>query len=209
MSDTERGLFVAFDGPGGVGKSTTVAAVGHLLTTAGTAVHATTEPSRANLGEIARHGTETYTGMSLACLVAADRYHHIATEITPALERGDTVLCDRYVGSSLVLQRLDGIDPTTIWAINQHAITPDLTVVLTADPEVIHARLTARGTHSRFEKMPGSSRKEAALYEEAATFLEKVGYPTLIIDCTNRSPERVADIIVSRIGTLRRGTSGN
>ncbi|MEU6071861.1 hypothetical protein ABZ864_47440 [Streptomyces sp. NPDC047082] len=50
--------------------------------------------------------------MAMACLVAADRYHHLAQEIRPALQRGNVVLCDRYIASSLVLQVIDGLPVT-------------------------------------------------------------------------------------------------
>jgi dTMP kinase len=46
-------------------------------------VHVTAQPSHDRFGEIARHGTDTYTGHTVACLVAADRYHHLATQIRP------------------------------------------------------------------------------------------------------------------------------
>jgi dTMP kinase len=70
-------------------------------------VHVTAQPSHDRFGEIARHGTDTYTGHTVACLVAADRYHHLATQIRPQLAAGRIVLCDRYVASSYVLQRVD------------------------------------------------------------------------------------------------------
>ena len=56
--------------------------------------------------------------MALACLVAGDRHHHLATEILPALHAGKVVICDRYLPSSLVLQAIDGIEPDTIWCLN-------------------------------------------------------------------------------------------
>jgi dTMP kinase len=72
-------------------------------------VHTTSEPSHGPLGTLARHGTDTYSGYVLACLVAADRYHHLATDIRPNLAAGRIVVCDRYVPSSYVLQLMDGV----------------------------------------------------------------------------------------------------
>ena len=57
-----------------------------------------------------------------ACVAAADRYYHIEKIIAPALNNRKIVLCDRYVDSSLVLQRIDNVDMDFIWAINKNVI---------------------------------------------------------------------------------------
>lgn len=80
-----------------------------------------------------------YRGMAMACLVAADRYHHLATAIRPALTRGTVVICDRYVASSLVLQRLDDIPLETVWVINRLTDRPALPVILAGDPAASRA----------------------------------------------------------------------
>lgn len=72
-----KGLFIAFDGSGGAGKSTPFAALGQRHSVEGLPVLATTQPSRAALGQLARANTHAYSGLTLACLVAADRYHHL------------------------------------------------------------------------------------------------------------------------------------
>lgn len=71
------GEFFTIDGPGGVGKSTVTAAVALELRTIGVAVCQTREPSDTPLGLLARNGTDTYRGMAMACLIAADRYAHL------------------------------------------------------------------------------------------------------------------------------------
>jgi hypothetical protein len=124
-----RGLFVAVDGPDGVGKTTTIDALVRQFASRGLAVHRTTEPSPTPLGDFIRRAQESYRGVALACLVAADRYHHVATEIAPRQDAGQIVVCDRYIASSLVLQRMDGVDLDFIWQLNRHAPSPDLTVV--------------------------------------------------------------------------------
>jgi dTMP kinase len=91
----QAGLLVSIDGPGGSGKSTLAALVMQHLTSAGIAAHLTTEPSPTPLGKLIRAGTDEYTGMALACLVAGDRHHHLASEIRAALAAGNVVLCDR------------------------------------------------------------------------------------------------------------------
>jgi len=186
------GILITIDGPGGVGKSTVAQLVVKALDDRAVPVHAAVEPSRTALGDHIRGGTETYRGMALACLVAGDRHHHLATEILPALRAGDVVVCDRYLPSSLVLQRLDGLDPATIWQLNAGVYVPDIAVILNAEPAVIARRLRARGRHSRFERQPGSSQAESDLYKRAARELHAAGWPVMVLDCTTRRAETIA-----------------
>jgi dTMP kinase len=190
------------DGPGGAGKSTTVQHLHRYLSANGFDVHATTEPSRAPLGELARHHTATYKGHALACLVAADRYHHLCTEIRPALAAGRIVLCDRYVPSSYVLQCIDGVPFDFVEAINAPADIPDLAVLLTATPDAVVARIQRRGAHGRFEQDLISSRAEVDLYRQQCPRLRACGYPLLIIDTTHTPPEQVAELIARHINDL-------
>ena len=140
--------------------------------------------------------------MALACLVAGDRHHHLAAEIRPRLAAGQTVICDRYLPSSLVLQRMDGISWDDILRLNQGTDRPDLAVILNASPPVIAARLAARGRHSRFERQPGSSQTESGLYHDTATRLAAAGWPVCSIDVTTRSAHEAAIIVTGRILTL-------
>ncbi|MFD5554306.1 dTMP kinase [Streptomyces sp. NPDC059578] len=199
------GLFVTLDGPGGVGKSTVAAAVVGLLREDGVPVHMTREPSDTPLGNLARHGTDTYRGMAFACLITADRYVHLEAEIRPAIARGETVVCDRYVASSLVLQVLDGVGRDTVWELNRHADMPDLAVVISARADVLDGRLRERGTHSRYEREPGSSERECASFREAARFLMTAGVRVLQLDASTDGPDEIARTIVSAIRNLRTG----
>lgn len=198
------GLFVSLDGPGGSGKSSTAALARHELTALGLPVHATTEPSRTALGNLIRAGTYTYEGMSLACLVAGDRHHHLASEIRPQLRSGSIVISDRYLPSSLVLQRMDGLSWETIWQLNAGADTPDLAVIITAEPDVLTRRLSQRGgAHSRFEDRPDGPATEYALYHDAAARLTALGWPICQIDNTNLPPADAAAIVTDRVLALR------
>jgi len=199
FSDRRTGLFVTVDGPSGAGKSTTVAHLARLLTAAGQQVHVTAEPSSGPIGTLARELTETVTGPALACLYAADRYHHLDTEIRPRLAAGELVLCDRYVPSGLVMQRFDGVDPAFLWAINAPADRPDLAVIIEARPTVIAARLADRGAHNRFQEAPGSAHAEAHFYRQACDRLTQAGYDVLRVDAGERTPDQVADFIAEQL----------
>lgn len=189
------GVFVTVDGPGGVGKSTAVDLITQALDDQGIPVHVTTEPSHTPLGELIRHGTYTYRGMALACLVAGDRHHHLTSEVLPALREGRVVLCDRYLPSSLVLQRLDGIPTEVVWQLNRGSYVPDMVVLLNADPDIIAERLHSRGGHSRFEAQPGGSHAESGLYHQAAAELLAAGWPVTALDCTVIRPETISQTI--------------
>jgi len=197
-----RGLFISIDGPGGSGKSTVAALVVSRLARRELAVHQTREPSPTPLGQLIRASTDEYAGMALACLVAGDRHHHLATEVRPGLAAGQIIICDRYLPASLVLQRMDGISWDVILQLNQGADQPDLAVILNGSPAVIAARLAARGRHSRFERQPGSSQTESDLYIDTAARLAQAGWPVSAIDITTRSADQAAMIVTDRILAL-------
>lgn len=202
MNDT--GVFVSIDGPGGSGKSTTAALARQQLTALGLPVHATTEPSRTPLGNLIRAGTRTYQGMSLACLVAGDRHHHLAAEIRPHRDVGSIVISDRYLPSSLVLQRMDGISWETIWQLNAGTDTPDLAIILTAEPAVLTSRLSQRGgAHSRFEDLPDGPATEHALYHDTAARLTALGWTVCQIDSTSLPSVDAAAIVTDQVLALR------
>ena len=154
FSDRPRGLFVTVDGPSGAGKSTVVEHLAQLLVADGEEVHVTAEPSSGPIGGLCRELTETVTGHALACLYAADRYHHLEAEIRPATDAGRRVISDRYIPSGLVMQRFDGIDPAFLWQLNAEADRPDLAVIIQADPEIIARRLRERGAHKPIPAVP-------------------------------------------------------
>lgn len=199
---TRRGLFVTLDGMGGAGKSSTTSELHRQLTSRGYDVYATTEPSPSQLGRLARDASDLYRGLSLACLVAADRYHHLTTEIQPELAAGRIVLCDRYVVSSYVLQRLDGVPLDFVEALNAAADVPDLAVVLTAEPEVAADRIVRRGAHSRFETGLAASRTEAELYVDGIDRLTQQGYPMVRLDTTHTPFAQVTAQLAARIAQL-------
>ena len=112
----------------------------------------TKEPTANKLGCFVREYAEKRDGISLACLVAADRYQHLKDEIVPQLEKGKIVITDRYVLSSLILQRMDEVSEEFILALNNEIVQPDLQIAVFADSDVIQNRLKERSCLTRFEK---------------------------------------------------------
>ena len=148
-SEAPAGLFVSFEGGDGVGKSTQVALLGRHLTELGREVVVTREPGGTALGvELRRavlHG-EHLDPRTEALLYAADRAHHVASLVRPALERGAVVLTDRYLDSSVAYQGsgralgADEVERLSLWAVR--GLLPHLTVLLDLDPAVGLARIT-------------------------------------------------------------------
>ena len=187
-----RGFFLVIDGPSGVGKDTVAMLLSQQLRVQGWPVVSTQEPSSSRIGVLARTGTELYRGLALACLVAADRYHHLAHNVRPALAAGQVVICARYVPSSLVLQQLDGVDGVFLWQLNQLADRPDLTVILNGDPEQSQARAAQRGTYSRFHRAGlAAAQAEAAQYRQVAHELTEAGYLVAYHEIAGQSAEAV------------------
>jgi dTMP kinase len=201
-SSSHRGLFVSVDGPSAAGKSTIVEHLAQLLVARGEEIHVTAEPSNGPIGKLRRELTETVTGHALACLYAADRYHHADREIRTHTAAGRTVISDRYVPSGLVMQRFDGLDLSFLWQLNERADQPDLAVILQADPEVIAQRLLERGAHNRFQLSPGSSKAEADFYHEATQCLVRAGYRVLPLNVNDKPAEQAAAIVAERVLTL-------
>jgi dTMP kinase len=143
-----RGRFVVLEGGDGSGKSTQSARLAAWLRAEGRTVVETFEPGSGPTGAVLRelllHGPEPVAPVTEALLMAADRAQHVAGEIEPALARGDWVVCDRYVPSSLVYQgvvRGLGVDVVEqLSAVATAGLAPDVVVLLDVSDAVADAR---------------------------------------------------------------------
>ena len=146
------GLFVAFEGGEGAGKSTQSALLRDWLVTWGRTVCVTHEPGGTAVGQQLRqillgHETGELAARTEALLYAADRAEHVATVIRPALARGEVVVTDRYIDSSLAYQgagrtlAVADVERLSDWATG--GLLPDLTVLLDVDPELGLSRFAA------------------------------------------------------------------
>jgi len=193
-----KGIFVTFEGPNGIGKSSLLDGVANQLAKFDVDILRTKEPTLSPLGQFVRTAEENYQGRILACLVAADRYFHLENEVLPALREGKIVLSDRYIESSLVLQRLDGLDIEFIWSLNNQICIPDLSVILTASVEILEQRLSQRSSFGRFERTK-SRAEELNYYLEAAEFLSKRGFNILLLDNGTTPLEQNVEKVVQKI----------
>lgn len=178
------GIFVVFEGGEGAGKSTQVRRLAAALTAAGRDVVVTREPGATDMGARIRglvlDKGDAPSPRAEALLYAADRAHHVATVVRPALARGAVVISDRYVDSSLAYQGAGRTLPVqeiswlSSWATG--GLKPDLVVLLDVDPSVGLSRVDTRGA--------GADRLES----ESRAFHERVRYAFL--DLAAGDPKR-------------------
>ena len=153
------GRFVVLDGPNGSGKTTIAALVAERLRESGRVVFRTKEPT----SRFRRYNEEKYRGVELAQLIVEDRHQHLMLDILPALVRGEWVVSDRYVCSSLVFRALDGVSFAETWATNSIFRVPDVSIVLTADAATLERRLSERSARTRFEREYSSQKRNQSV----------------------------------------------
>lgn len=148
---SKQGLFVVFEGPDGVGKSTLVKAVATRLDELGHSnVVVTREPSDGVYGQRVRavlRGEVQATTHELAALFADDRVDHLRREVFPRLLDGCIVLCDRYLLSSMVYQyAVAGVPWAMVRHFNRYAPPADMMFLLDAPIELCAERMGKRCT---------------------------------------------------------------
>ncbi len=163
MSTPGRGLFFAFEGGEGTGKTTQLKILAGDLTKQGYDVVTTYEPGDTPVGARLRalllDPATTVTAQTEALLYAADRAEHVAHVVAPALARGAIVLSDRYIDSSIAYQGygreldVEVVTRTSTWATG--GLLPDLTVLLDLPPH--DGLLRARGRSGRVDRLEGEA----------------------------------------------------
>jgi dTMP kinase len=143
-----RGFFIVIEGIDGSGKDTHMKYISNELRERGYNVVETAEPSRDRVGTFlkryAKSGGERLPAETEALLYAADRYEHVKRVIEPALRRGQIVISNRYLHSSLAYQGAAGVDLDWIRELNRFALRPDLGLLLDILPEYSLHRLKRR-----------------------------------------------------------------
>ncbi|WP_443644645.1 dTMP kinase [Candidatus Levibacter sp. Uisw_134_01] len=161
---SKKGLFISFEGGEGVGKSTQIELLKTSLTKKKINVLSTREPGGTKEGELIRkflvsgeiNSWDTY---SESLLFNALRREHINKIINPSLFKGDIVLCDRFIDSTIVYQGVGGaINQTLLLSLHKnfcYDLYPDITFFLSLDPKVGLDRTLSRNnkTENRFENM--------------------------------------------------------
>lgn len=178
---TDNGFFIAVDGPNGAGKTTIIQSLVTHLSKQGYDLYVTCEPTDSDFGKYLRTFAEQNSGISVACMVAADRYEHLKKEIIPALREGKIVITDRYILSSLILQVMDGVSAEYVMNVNSEIIVPDLQLAVFADEDTLQKRLSGRSELTRFEKGCQSG-NELLFMKKGLNILESEGINILSVN---------------------------
>jgi dTMP kinase len=203
-----RGKLVVLEGVDGAGTTTQAERLGRRF---GTRAHVTREPSTGPIGGLLRQllggAYAPVDRAAVALLFAADRLDHLAREIEPALERGQLVITDRYVLSSLAYQSID-LEPDfggdrerareLVAAINARARSADLTLFLEVPADVAEARRRARGGPEELFDHRAFQVKLQAMYRQEVDRLLAQGAEVRKFDGT-LAPDVVEDQVLAAL----------
>jgi dTMP kinase len=202
---TTTGVFVCFEGGEGAGKSTQARALATSLEERGFHTLLTFEPGDTPVGkEVRRIVLDPATGelsdRTEVLLYAADKAEHVDTVVLPALARGEVVITDRYVDSTLAYQGAGRtlaaaeVELVARWATRD--LRPHLTVVLDVDPEHGFGRFAERD-RIEAESAEFHQRVRAAFVAMAAADLDHY----LVVDA-GRSAAEIANEVLARLEPL-------
>jgi dTMP kinase len=200
-----QGVFIAFEGGEGTGKSTQSKLLQKWLENEGEEVVLSREPGGTDLGQGLRkillgHETGAISPRAEALLYAADRAHHVFSTIRPALDRGDVVITDRYFDSSIAYQGAGRVlQPNEVARISRWAtesLFPTLTIIIDQPAEIGLARLKSR---DRLEAEPLAFHERVRNEFLQIASLDPERY--LIVDGT-QSIDEIHEEIISRVGEI-------
>lgn len=207
-----RGKLITLEGIDGVGKSTQAEALESFLRRRGADVRRTREPGGVPMGEAIRRmlleQEKGLSGLAELLLFFAARAEHVRRVVQPALERGQWVVCDRFIDASYAYQGggrempFERIDVLAEWVAP--GLSPDLTILLDLPPEKRHKEipstqyelLRAGRTPDNFE-----SQGKAFVERVRKTYLERAGNEPErfeVIDAT-RDRETIGAEIIARV----------
>jgi dTMP kinase len=201
------GFFVVFEGGDGAGKSTQVKQLTEKLTKLKETVVITREPGGTELGkkirEILLDQNEFEVSPRMeALLFAADRSINMSQIIKPALEKGNVVIADRHIDSSIAYQGVGrGLGAQTIEEISRWAtqeIVPDLTVLLDVDANTGQSRLETK------DRLDRESTDFHTKVNQAFRDLAKANPDRYIVIDATKPVEEISDLVFNAYKAKRK-----
>ena len=200
-----KGVFIAFEGGEGSGKSTQSKLLKKWLEEEGEEVLLSREPGGTEMGKDLRrilldHSTGDISPRAEALLYAADRAHHVFSKIRPALDRGEVVITDRYFDSSIAYQGAGRIlvsgEVARISRWATESLFPTLTILIDQPAEIGLSRLKSK---DRLEIEPIDFHERIRQEYLQLTLLDPERY--LVVD-GRQSIEEIHDEIIARVGEI-------
>lgn len=202
---TTTGVFVCFEGGEGTGKSTQARALAGSLSERGFHTLLTFEPGDTAVGKELRSivldpATGELSHRTEVLLYAADKAEHVDTVVLPALERGEVVISDRYVDSTLAYQGAGrSLDPADVEVVARWAtrdLRPHLTVVLDLDPEHGLGRFAER------DRIEGEAPDFFVRVRQAFLGLAAADPDHYLVVDASRPADEIAEVVARRVEPL-------
>jgi dTMP kinase len=200
-----KGIFIAFEGGEGSGKSTQSKLLKEWLEEEGEEVLLSREPGGTEMGKDLRrilldHSTGEISPRAEALLYAADRAHHVYSKIRPALDRGEVVITDRYFDSSIAYQGAGRVlvsgEVARISRWATESLFPTLTILIDQPAEIGLSRLKSK---DRLEIEPIDFHERIRQEYLQLTLLDPERY--LVVD-GRQTIEEIHQEIIARVGEI-------
>lgn len=208
MTSERPGLWITLEGGDGSGKTTQAGLLAEWMQQRGRTVLRTREPGGSEVGVLIRdivlHHRGDIAPRAEALLYAADRAHHVATVVRPALARGEIVIQDRYLDSSVAYQGAGRVLDATevrdlsLWATE--GALPDLTVLLDLDPSTARRRLDAED--KPFDRLEAEREDFHARVRSAYLALAAAEPRRFLVVDASLDPDDIAVLIRARMSVI-------
>ncbi len=188
------GKFIVIDGPDGSGTTRHSAMLAEKMRRNGETVVLSAEPTNSSIGQEVRrilHGETLPSPEAIQLLFCADRADHVVHTILPALEKGDTVILDRYMLSTIVYGSAQGVSEQWLKDVNARFPKPDLTIITLPPFDICMERIGRRSTTDQFEVESFQRR----VYEKYASAEDP---HTIFIDTSGKKDD-VSEQIFTRV----------
>ena len=203
-----RGLWITLEGGDGTGKTTQAALLEEWLRGQRWKALRTREPAGSEVGVLIRdivlHHRGDIAPRAEALLYAADRAHHVATVVRPALDRGEVVIQDRYLDSSVAYQGAgrvldaDEVRGLSLWGAE--GALPDLTVLLDLDPVIARRRL--HSAEKPFDRLEAEREEFHRRVRESFLALAAAEPERFLVVDAAQDADEIAAAVRARVATL-------